>query len=449
MSPSNRTTRILAILAGGFVLCFLAFYNKYPLVFPDTGTYLLSGFTGQVPRDRPMIYGLFIRHVSLWETLWLVILLQGILLSLTVFYYFRYLGRTKNYLPWFLAYIFLITFSTGASLNVSQLIPDVFTSISILSLGLLVFVRDLKLRDLIIISVLLAFSIAVHTSHLMLVLSIVVLLSVLFLFKKIRTGHWYLTYKRLFLIWGLIALSYLSVASTQLGFGGKFTFSEGKHVFLMSRLNEMGILNLYLQDNCDEKEYKLCAYKDEIIWGFIWDENSPLYQTGGWEANKAEYRAIFRDLFTTPKYLKIFLIRSLESSFKQFFNFETGDAPVLGINSEPYGAVKNFMKGQEMEYLSSRQRSGRLDFRFINNIQYIVIALSLSLTIILLILRIPMERKYLMIYILVAIFLNAAICGTFSGISPRYQSRVVWLLPLPLLLLITGKPLREILKGPG
>jgi hypothetical protein len=316
------------------------------------------------------------------------------------------------------------------------LIPDVFASISILTLGLLVFARDLKLRDLIIIALLLALGISVHSSHLMLVISIAALLSILFLFKKIRAGFSVLNYKRLLLVWGLIAISYFSVAITHLGFGGRFTFSEGKHVFLMGRLNEMGILKLYLQDKCDEKDYKLCAYKDKIIWGFMWDENSPLYQTGGWEANKEEYRAIFRDLFTTPKYVKIFLVRSLESSFTQFFNFETGDTPVLGMNSAPYGAITGFMRGQEMQYLSSRQSKGRLDFTFLNNLQNLLIALSLFLSFILLIFKLPRERKLLLIYILVALFLNAAICGTFSGISPRYQSRVVWLLPLPVFLAI-------------
>jgi hypothetical protein len=98
---SNRTIQILYVLLGSLVLCFLAFYNKYPLVFPDTGTYVLSGFTGQVPKDRPIIYGLFLRHISLWESLWLVILFQGVLLSLTIFYYFKYLGGTEKYLPYF------------------------------------------------------------------------------------------------------------------------------------------------------------------------------------------------------------------------------------------------------------------------------------------------------------------------------------------------------------
>ncbi|MFC2112805.1 hypothetical protein ACFLTA_06000 [Bacteroidota bacterium] len=444
---NSRIRTIFYLLATGLLLCFWGFYNKYPLVFPDTGTYLLSGFTNVVPKDRPLIYGLFLRHASLAETLWLVIWVQGILVSILVFYYFKYLSPTRKFLPLFFIYIFLITFFTGASVNVSQLIPDVFTPMSVLSMGLLIFVKELKIRDLIIVSALLVLSTSVHTSHVLSMTMFTVLLSVGFLFKKVRSFFPFLKYQRIILIWALIIFTYLSVSTIHYGFSGEFTLSKGKHVFLMGRLIDMEIVNDYLKENCDDHDYKLCEFKDIVIWDFLWESQSPLYKTGGWEDSKEEYTTIIRDIFTTPKYLKIFMMKSIESSFIQFFNYETGDTPRQAQNSAPYGVITRFMPGQVKAYLSSKQCNDRLDFTFLNNYQNYLIVLSLLISILLLILKIPVKSKMLIIYILVSLYINAGVCGTFSGISPRYQSRVIWLLPLPIILTLANKHTFKMLLG--
>ena len=38
-----------------------AIYNRFPLVYPDTGTYIFSAMELQAPLDRPIFYGLFLR----------------------------------------------------------------------------------------------------------------------------------------------------------------------------------------------------------------------------------------------------------------------------------------------------------------------------------------------------------------------------------------------------
>lgn len=436
------------ILSSGILLCFWAFYNKYPLVFPDTGTYVVSGFTNVVPIDRPLMYGLFLRHVSLAESLWLVIWIQGILLSLLVYYYFRYLSPSKKFLPGFVIYIFLITFLTGASVNTSQLIPDIFTPIAILSMGLLIFVGKLKLRDIIIISILMVAGISVHTSHVMIMALLGIILTLLYILPKSRVHLAFIHLKRILLIWGLIIFSFLFVSLVHYSFGGGFTISKGKHVFLMGRLIDMEIVNEYLQDNCDEKDYALCEYKDEVIWDFIWDySNSPLYKAGGWDSTREEYNMIIRDILTSPKYLKKFLVQSFESSFIQFFNYETGDTPQMVQHSAPYREITRFYNGQEKQYLSSRQSNNKLEFSFLNNYQHYIFALSLLFTILLLIIRIPGRSKLLISYFLLALYINAAVCGALSGISPRYQSRIIWLLPLPIILTLLDREIRRSILG--
>ena len=48
-----------------FVLIIPALKNGYPILFSDSGTYLSSGHSGYVPVDRPILYGIFVRHISL------------------------------------------------------------------------------------------------------------------------------------------------------------------------------------------------------------------------------------------------------------------------------------------------------------------------------------------------------------------------------------------------
>ncbi len=440
----NRRVNVLLIIIAGIILCYMGFYNNYPLMHSDSGTYIRSGFLNQVPPDRPIIYGLFVRHVSMAESLYLVIFAQGILLSLVIFYYFKYLLQ-KPYkgIP-FLIYIFIITFFTGASLNVSQIIPDIFTSISILSLGLLLLIRELKWRDLVIISIIGIISLSAHNSHLIISAGILTVITILYLFKTIRRRFNFINKRRLIYIWGIIVFANLFVSTVHFLLGSEFEAAKGSHVFLMARLIEIGVVNDYLDEYCDQKDYKLCEYKDQIPSDFLWNyEKSPLYKTGGWEANKDEYKSIIRNILIRPKYLKKFIVKGIEASFKQFFSFETGNAKQMLEGSAPFGVIESFYPDQLKEYLASRQNKMQLNFNFINSIQLYLVALTLLIAIIILMTKIPFYWKFITGYFILALFMNAAVCGFLSFISPRYQSRVIWLLPLPVFLILMDKDFRN------
>ncbi|MDB2657421.1 hypothetical protein N9Y60_05120 [Crocinitomicaceae bacterium] len=47
------------IFLATIVSCFAGFYNDFPLVYTDTGTYLETGFKGFVAPDRPIFTGCF------------------------------------------------------------------------------------------------------------------------------------------------------------------------------------------------------------------------------------------------------------------------------------------------------------------------------------------------------------------------------------------------------
>lgn len=428
---------ILLILIAGFILCYMGFYNNYPLMHSDSGTAIKSGFLNQVPPDRPILYGLFIRQISMAESLYFVIITQGILLSLVVFYYFKYFLSGKNLAIHFLAYIFIITFLTGASVNVSQLIPDIFTSITILTFGLLFMIPGLKTRDIIILSVISILGIGVHNSHLIIVFALLFTFTLLFSIKNIRIKWTFLSWRRLSLMWGLLVFTFLGMSTLNYSFGSDFKTSKGGHVFFMARLIEIGVVGEYLEENCDKYDYKFCEYKDQIPWDFIWDyEKSPLYKTGGWEANEEEYKTIIFDIMTTPKYLKTFVIRGLEASIKQFFSFETGNTKQMLKGSPPFSVIERFFPDQLKEYVGSRQSAKTLEYQFVNTSQLYLAAISLLSLLIILFLKFPLKWKILSAYFLYSLYINAAVCGALSFVAPRYQSRVIWLIILPVILAI-------------
>ncbi|MFC1730866.1 hypothetical protein ACFL6I_11080 [candidate division KSB1 bacterium] len=269
--------------------------------------------------------------------------------------------------------------------------------------------------------------------------------------KNIRKVCSFFSIKRLVYIWGIILASfffngsvhYLMPRTGEYIYGHHFSVSQGGYVFLLSKLNQIGLLKDYLDKSCDKKEIKLCEYKDSIptTLDFIWANSSPLYKTGGWYKNKKEFQFIIQDILTTPKYLFIFIYKSIESSFTQFFSFNAPDLPIIKEISysdqfinECYGFYKN-------EYLESLQNHNELNqsIHSLNTIQIFLFGFSLFLLIIILLSKVPLKYKLLGIFILVALYVNALVCSSLSVIESRYQSRIMWLIILPIILTCSNK----------
>ncbi|HEX8019279.1 hypothetical protein [Mucilaginibacter sp.] len=432
-----RLTHFFAILFSAFILCFIAIYNSYPLTFNnDTGAYVEAGFNKVVSFDRPILYGLFIYYSSFQKSLWLVVITQSLIVSVIIYYYFRYTVYSTNFIPYFIGFIVVISFFMGGSFEVSWLMPDVFTPVSILCVGLLIFINDLKKRDILIISLLAILSNGVHNSHIYICLCLSFLFLSGFIFKQIRQIFNFsaIKIKRVIFVLLLSVFSSLMLSSVHYLYGGGFSGSRGGSVFLMSNLVEMGIMDTYLAENCSQKHYKLCAYRDSIPNNFLWAENSPINKTGGWIKNEAEYSAIVKDILTTPKYLATFIYQSCIYTFKQFFNYDMVD---IALPSERIDrAVAKYQK-EYLSYLHARQSTNRMSFGLINFIQNLIVGLCLFIyLLVFLYKKMTLRYRVLIFFVLSGLFINAWICSTFSCVSPRYQTRVIWLLLLPLFLYV-------------
>ena len=127
---------------------------------------------------------------------------------------------------------------------------------------------------------------------------------------------------------------------------------------------------------------------------------------------------------------------AVTDSVLQFLDFKTGDGiePQLTILESGF---KHLIPSQVPAYLEARQQRGVLRFKTLNMIHVPVGALSvLGL---LLLLHNATSRKLwdqasLPALVLLGLIGNAIICGTFSNPHDRYQSRLMWLPALALLL---------------
>src|SRR5512133_634603 len=63
------------------MLSWLALFNHFPLVFPDTLSYATTAFTGEIPGMFSAYYSLFILPLHQGVTLWPVVFVQGAMLG--------------------------------------------------------------------------------------------------------------------------------------------------------------------------------------------------------------------------------------------------------------------------------------------------------------------------------------------------------------------------------
>jgi hypothetical protein len=440
MNSSSRNSRqtiqrIAAVMLSSVILCFTAFYNRFPLVFNnDTGMYLENAFNWYVPADRPALYGLFVFFTSQGISLWMTIFAQALLIALLLYYYFRYFSCSPAFLKEFLVFSLVAALCTACSFTVSLLIPDIFTAIAIMSMGLLLFVPRLKIRDTIILCIMNFWSVGVHNSNFLTCICMVVLVltgvAISRWKKRDGSGPGPLRTSGLAL---LVLAGYLNMGLMHYLIDGKFCTTRGGSVFWLSNLIEMGLVDKYLHDNCAGKNYVLCADKDSLPNNFLWSEKSPIRKTGGWEANRAEYTAIIKDMVIKPAYLIPLMYKSTVYTIKQFFNYDMTD--IARPSERIVRAVDDNFSSELPMLLAGRENHDRLDLGLMNFLQQVLLTGSLVgfgwwLTAG----TVPRQYRQLMLFVLGAMLVNAWICSTFSGVFPRYQGRVAWLILLPVFL---------------
>lgn len=441
-------TELLYIFLGALVLLSFGLYNGFPFVYTDTGVYIRSGFTSIVPADRPITYGWFIRHISMKHSLWFVAFTQNLLLSFVLFELFKNLVK-GNYKLWYIMSVFFLAISTGMAWVSNLLMPDIFAPILTLSLFLILVVKNFNIAKTIFLCLLIVFSEAVHFSHM--ITATVFILTLLTIKLIWKNNLFQISLKRLGLIAVLVLSVWIVVPSINVAFGSGFTLSKGSHVFLLAHLNRKGVLKEFLEEHCGERDYKsikLCELKDKLpnnVADFIWNDDYNMTQ-GGWEYSKEEFDFIKSEIISDPKYIWNNISGSIMYGAIQLCYNKIGEGySPLGKNTAPYIAIDRFFNDELNNYVNSKQikwKGLELKFKLLTQIQWLILFISMFMVIYLfasgMYLSIDSASLFFLYFIVVCIIINSLVTAGLSEPYSRYSSRMIWLFPLSIIIIISN-----------
>ena len=439
-----RGVPVCALAMGILSLMFLsvAIWNGFPLIFFDTGAYVLEGLGHVFLVERAPVYAEFLFLTGARFSLWPVVAVQALMTSYLILEVARaeVPGLTLRGLVVIGA---LLSLFTGIAWYAGQVEPDIFTPMVILGAWLLLF-RSHRLGKAgrRWVTGLTTLAVASHPSHLGLLGGL--LIAALLLQWVVRR---YPALPRPDLRRGAIALatSLGLIVAGNFVLTGKLFLSKSGSVFLFARLMQDGIVQRLMDDTCPPagtETWRLCDFKNRLpksANAWLWGERSGFRALGGFnnEKQQQEDRRIIGE--TIKRYPVMHVRAAIYDSVLQFLQFKTGDGiePQVFIQERPFRQV---IPQQIPAYLEARQQKGRIRFKALNMIHVTAGVMSLLGLLVLLqhaAIRRAWAEASLPAVVLLGLMGNAVICGTFSNPHDRYQSRIIWLPSLVLLLAVT------------
>jgi hypothetical protein len=446
-----EATCVVAIATVVFLLP--AIYNRFPIIFPDTGAYLKVAYGGYWTIDRSGFYGLIyqpiLRPSQTALGLWIVIAMQcgivaGILLMVA-----RRVAPAAT--PIAVGGLLIATaVLTSLPWHAAQLMPDAFTGVLILCVWMAAS-RDVGATGTPLLWLLTIVLALTHYTHLPLMAAI----GLVTIGCSAFTIAWREAAKRVL----ALALALAAVVSAQVTANGlllhRWTVSPLGSWFLFARLHEDGLVPRWFDGHCGKDGPKeLCAIRHKLPRDsqiLLWAKFSPLHpyihgERGSpvtWHWADMMGQATSGSIREQP----IAFASSVASgAARQFVTFYTLDdlcpsecqAPIP-IDQRP-----------NLSASGSRQVQNEMPKAAIRAVHAPVAVIGLLLMPFLFA-RAWRRRDWTALSLLVAVaaglVANAAIGGGLSAVNPRYQSRVVWLAPFAAMLLamrwrLFRKPMR-------
>lgn len=428
------------------IIISLSLYNKYPLVFSDSGSYIDSSYTFDTPIDRPLGYGIFIHLFSWRHTMLPVVIGQGAIASFLIWNIILLtLPKLKERFikMLYITLSVILVLASSLSWYVNQIMPDIFISLGTLVIVILFLKQNISVWKYIFLVFILFFCFASHLSHfLILALSVITFL----LLHKNKSSFKEIKSKRLKLNLGLILI--LGIASitfmtlTNYSKHGQLKPTNGTNVFILGRLAESGNLERYLKEHCNENTIlsNLCVSNPKSPSELLWSENGIIhYYDLNWIKADSAAKIIVNDILTTPKYLFPFIYDCLRNTFVQLFQFKIGSGLAnYNETSGPYSAINNYFWAERNYFLSTEQSFGLLYLPFFNALNFFLILISVLIYAYGFIYSKLTNYEILIFrFLIITYFYNALITATFANIYDRLQARISWPLVFLALLILT------------
>jgi hypothetical protein len=439
VSTGRAAMRVGAILFAAAVLAWPAFYNCYPLLYPDSISYIGDG--SNVARAlfqreftdyygfRSLIYSLGILPLHWHVTPWPIVAFNALLTSYVLWLLVRALFQGRVLLH-FLAIVVVLSLFTGLGWLVGWIMPDLFGPLLYLSVFVLVFATaTLSVSERVAMAVIGWWGIVSHATHLMLTLGLFPLLVVVLVLQG-RSLRESLRVVRAVAVALFLAVMAQVALNAYLDQG--VTLNGNRPPYLLARVVADGPGRWYLQKHCGKSSLASCVElnnasddAEEFLWGEQgWVNASPEEQK---DLRREELTVVLGALREYPR-------EELRISAAHFW----GQLLSYGVfsydaNTWIQESIEGSLPGQASKYQRSRQAQGKLDEEFFSSVQDWAVIVSLGV----IGLWAAFGRRLwsrplagLSVIVAYVLLANAAVTGNISNVEDRYQARVIWLVPL-------------------
>jgi len=436
-----RLVRLLVTYSPALLILLLpALFNRFPLVYFDTGTYLAAAIHRFNPVDRPFHYSVFLYALHLQQTLWPIVFAQAALtVGVLAILFDVSLGPLKAL--HMAALVAISAAITALPVLVSEVMPDLFTPLLVCSLVALALhsAALTNVRKVFLYAVVLL-AICVHQANFLLACALLLALAVVrSRLKPSLAGP---------LLAVCVGFGLLILPNAVSRHHRSFSPSRGSSVFMLAKVLDDGIGFDYLDEECKNRSYSICAelpalHEDrrkspnaDTLDFFLW--GGPLEAAGGWdEVRKYAGSVVVHTIFRYPGR---FVLASLQDACRQTILLYTGEAiGRYGDDAYVSTTLKNdFPAAVYDQFQRSRQQSGSLPFLQISILHICVVILSVVVLGVFAKRLCTAETKFsgTIFMLLAGFFLNALIMGTLAHPLNRYQSRVSCLIPLAAIMVV-------------
>lgn len=438
-----RIPRLVAVLAGALAILWPAIYNRFPMLYPDSMTYLADG--SPVARAvflhrfseyygmRSFVYSFGILPLHWTRSPWPVVILNALLAAWVLWLVARSVAPRRTVLSYLLL-VLPLSALTSLSWYVSLVMPDILGPLLYLSVYLLVFAREtLSRRERIALYPLVWWATASHATHLLLISGLCVLLLPLLFVRDAATPQ---RRRGLGAIAGCILLAACCHLALHRYLYGEASLNGERPAFLTARIIADGPGRRYLEAHCMEKggreDWVICRYVDRLtddVDNFLWAPD------GIWESTPvADQRLMVRQesafvAATLRAYPAAQIRASLGNFWRQLLEFGLDD---LDPSSYVLDDFASTMPAAKPHYLASRQARDEMPLDRFTAIQNVTVSVSLVLIALLapFVLRSSASLRGLSFVVVTMVLANAFVTGAMSMVDPRFESRVIWLVPM-------------------
>jgi len=331
----------------------------------------------------------------------------------------------------YLVLVILLSLLTSLAWFASLIMPDILGPVAYLCIYLLLFARETLSRvEYLTVTVIAWWTIASHVTHLMLATGMCVLFALLLVLRRQSMHSRLRALGEVAVIVSLAAVAHLALHDYLYG---KPSLNGKRLPFLMARVIADGPGDWYLEHHCGQVKLTICDYVDELPMDtddFLWAAD------GIWQRASEQTKARLREeeipfvLATLRAYPREQLSKSASNFWHQLMTF---DLSLFHPDDWVLQEFDRVLPAERSSYIQSRQARDALPYKVFTSIQDCTVIVAVVL------IGVFTPRMWsrrsprlagLGLVIVSTVVANAFVTGILSMVENRFQSRVIWLLPL-------------------